>query len=228
MTLCVLKAAFRFAILKLGPFCNLVLIIPSKRIWSRFCAWKPFTSRQSCWVARSSSLAIARPSLRLGPLRPLARVVELLSQPTPLSLPHTRVAVSNLDLRILRPLSNLLSKEIALYNYFHQITPVRYDHISTGKPSNFSIDKLVADFITGLQQDFPSTMNTVARTASKIPTTHLASEKACLLCHCPLDTTATFTDYFKMPLFEHSDLQYCYACTMISQSFPPEQFKKFL
>ncbi|KAI9491663.1 hypothetical protein BDB00DRAFT_766680 [Zychaea mexicana] len=89
------------------------------------------------------------------------------------------------DLAILRPMKDMLSKEIGLYNRFmgleeYVIPPTDFN---TGKPAKSSIERLTEEFITTLDRDFPSTVSTISRTASKLtPLNDMDMSKKCAIC----------------------------------------------
>ncbi|KAI8146241.1 hypothetical protein BJV82DRAFT_510110 [Fennellomyces sp. T-0311] len=89
------------------------------------------------------------------------------------------------DLAILRPMKDMLSKEIGLYNRFmgfeqYVIPPTDFN---TGKPAKTSIERLTEEFITTLDRDFPSTVSTISRTASKLtPLNDMDMSKKCAIC----------------------------------------------
>ncbi|KAG1657747.1 Cytoplasmic tRNA 2-thiolation protein 2-B [Nymphon striatum] len=61
------------------------------------------------------------------------------------------------NVAIIRPMRELLSKEIAFYNFIHKIPFAPNVEIATETNLNSSIQRLTEEFINGLQRDFPST-----------------------------------------------------------------------
>ncbi|CAO3648699.1 unnamed protein product [Cunninghamella echinulata] len=95
------------------------------------------------------------------------------------------------DVVVLRPMKDMLAKEMGFYNRLHGL-----DHDVTA-PVNFgtymapksSIERLTEDFIVNLDRDFPSTVSTISRTASKlVPSSNVDYSKACAICHMPYES----------------------------------------
>ena len=86
------------------------------------------------------------------------------------------------SLSVLRPLKDCSRKEIGIYNYLNQLECIDL-HLSSGK----SIDKLVDDFICGLEVGFPSTVSIIARTAKKLLAPN--NEHKCDLCGYSRETS---------------------------------------
>lgn len=101
---------------------------------------------------------------------------------------------------MLRPMRDILAKEIALYNWYtgldkDVITSINW---STKRHAKNSIEKLtegvtwmsalhilmgLVDFIVGLERDFPSTTSTITRTATKLTAAaDMDLNKKCILC----------------------------------------------
>ncbi|KAJ1336849.1 hypothetical protein BSLG_006952 [Batrachochytrium salamandrivorans] len=95
------------------------------------------------------------------------------------------------DVHLLRPMRDILSKEIGIFNHLCKLETVAHTSFATLLPTKTSIDRLSQDFIVGLEQDFPATVSTIARTAFKINTDHM-TKKICPLCEGPVDNI----DYF--------------------------------
>ncbi|KAJ3019441.1 Cytoplasmic tRNA 2-thiolation protein 2 [Thoreauomyces humboldtii] len=90
-------------------------------------------------------------------------------------------------MRIIRPLRDILSKEVAFFNRFENVSSVISPDFTTGMPARTSIDRLIETFVVGLQNDFPMTVNTVVRTASKVPSAYQDKGIAsCPLCDGPV------------------------------------------
>ncbi|SAM09220.1 hypothetical protein [Absidia glauca] len=94
------------------------------------------------------------------------------------------------DVVILRPMKDMLAKEMGMYNRLHGI-----DHDVTAPfnwgtymPPKSSIERLTEDFIVGLDRDFPSTVSTISRTASKLtPHSNIDYSKSCAICQMPYE-----------------------------------------
>ncbi|KAF7728476.1 Cytoplasmic tRNA 2-thiolation protein 2 [Apophysomyces ossiformis] len=88
------------------------------------------------------------------------------------------------DIVIIRPMKDMLSKEIGLYNRFCQldqyvIAPTDW---TTKMQAKSSIDRLTE----GLERDFPSTVSTISRTASKLTAPNdMDVTKKCAICLMP-------------------------------------------
>ncbi|KAI8806317.1 hypothetical protein BJ742DRAFT_774318 [Cladochytrium replicatum] len=61
-------------------------------------------------------------------------------------------------------------EEVAYFNHYEWIDFIARPKLTTGMPAKQSIDRLTEDFIVGLMNDYPATVNTVYRTASKLST----------------------------------------------------------
>ncbi|KAI8088967.1 uncharacterized protein BX664DRAFT_262685 [Halteromyces radiatus] len=89
------------------------------------------------------------------------------------------------DVVILRPMKDMLAKEMGIYNRLHGIdhdvtTPFNFGTYNAPKSS---IERLTEDFIVGLDRDFPSTVSTISRTASKLtPHSNIDYSKKCAIC----------------------------------------------
>ena len=99
-------------------------------------------------------------------------------------------------IRVIRPLRDIGMKECAIWAWWSGLTVVGRERSSAGKQSIGALTKgessllskfalptnsLFADFIAGLERDYPSTVSTIARTCAK-----LAPKKGtngiCVLC----------------------------------------------
>ncbi|XP_067937418.1 cytoplasmic tRNA 2-thiolation protein 2-A-like isoform X1 [Watersipora subatra] len=97
---------------------------------------------------------------------------------------------------IMRPLKDFTDKEVAMYNRFNGITAVTRLSFTTKAVAGSSINKLTEAFITGLQDQFPSTVSTIMRTSEKLMNSKQATDgdgettciEACSVCKAPLDT----------------------------------------
>ncbi|KAK7505766.1 hypothetical protein BaRGS_00003037 [Batillaria attramentaria] len=93
------------------------------------------------------------------------------------------------DVMVIRPLRDLNSKEVALYNVLNQVETVFIPALTTKTAAGSSIDRLTETFITGLQADFPSTVPNIVRTSEKLGQAELnTSVGCCAFCQSPLDT----------------------------------------
>ncbi|KAG0181848.1 Cytoplasmic tRNA 2-thiolation protein 2 [Apophysomyces sp. BC1034] len=92
------------------------------------------------------------------------------------------------DIVIIRPMKDMLSKEIGLYNRFcgldkYVIAPTDW---TTKMPAKSSIDRLTEGFLVTLERDFPSTVSTISRTASKLTVpSDMDVTKKCAICLMP-------------------------------------------
>jgi len=97
------------------------------------------------------------------------------------------------DITIIRPMRELSSKEVAIFNRLRNILVRLPKNITTMKSSDSCLQKKTEEFIIGLQTDFPHTVNTVFRTGDKICKNEKfdkCSEK-CVMCQSPLLDTDT-------------------------------------
>ncbi|XP_067001617.2 cytoplasmic tRNA 2-thiolation protein 2-A isoform X2 [Anabrus simplex] len=94
------------------------------------------------------------------------------------------------DVKLLRPLRDLTSKEIVFYNIFNDMEAIHCPSFGTKSDPYCSIQKLTEKFIVELQNEFPSTISTVFRTGEKLSADNLSHtpEESCVLCQAPLDT----------------------------------------
>ncbi|CAM0139613.1 unnamed protein product [Umbelopsis sp. WA50703] len=103
-------------------------------------------------------------------------------------------SVSYKDVAVIRPMKDMLGKEIAFYNRNHGIAKnvIQTTNFTTKATSKSSIERLTEEFITGLDRDFPSTVSTVSRTASKL-TVHseLDVSNKCAICLMPIQKGIT-------------------------------------
>ncbi|CAG8470792.1 4106_t:CDS:10 [Ambispora leptoticha] len=89
---------------------------------------------------------------------------------------------------ILRPMKDMLSKEIGIYNRFTGLVDdiVVTPTLTSMMPAKSSIEKLTEDFIVGLEKDYPSTVSTIARTGAKLKPSNLINlEWSCAVCMMP-------------------------------------------
>ncbi|CAO3696462.1 unnamed protein product [Umbelopsis ramanniana] len=98
------------------------------------------------------------------------------------------------NMAIIRPMKDMLAKEIAVYNRNHNIDGfvIPTTNWSTKATSKSSIERLTEEFITGLDRDFPSTVSTVSRTASKLTVSNdLDIANKCAICLMPIQRDIT-------------------------------------
>ncbi|KAK4875164.1 hypothetical protein RN001_011586 [Aquatica leii] len=90
------------------------------------------------------------------------------------------------EVTILKPLRNFTIKEIALYNFFNGLEPVRFlaENVNPYK----SIQNLMQKFVSDLQENYPATISTIVRTGDKLGVNKNVGEAKCLLCKAPLGT----------------------------------------
>lgn len=86
-------------------------------------------------------------------------------------------------MHFIRPMKDIIAKEVALYNYFNHIEyQTRFSVISKLK-RNSSIGRLTESFIVGLVKDFPSTVSTVVQTSMKLlKPDNILSNSKCIIC----------------------------------------------
>ncbi|XP_046563215.1 cytoplasmic tRNA 2-thiolation protein 2-A-like isoform X1 [Haliotis rubra] len=93
------------------------------------------------------------------------------------------------DIMFVRPIREVTSKEVAMYNSLHRVEPIFVPTLTTQAQRGSSIDHLTECFVTGLQAEFPSTVSNITRTAGKLDSVvRTGTEDFCVLCQSPLDT----------------------------------------
>ncbi|KAG9294219.1 hypothetical protein G9A89_021578 [Geosiphon pyriformis] len=116
------------------------------------------------------------------------KIISLTSKGRGFSLPF-EIAGENAwfeDIIILRPMKDMLSKEIGIYNRFLGFDTVITLNFTSMKPARSSIEKLTEDFIIGLEKEYPSTVSTIFRTGCKLtPSESTDPEQICALCMMP-------------------------------------------
>ena len=71
-------------------------------------------------------------------------------------------------LELLRPMRDILSKEVGLYNHLQHVASVPLPTFTSLDPNpKASITHLTEDFVTTLQQGFPSTVGAITKTVEK-------------------------------------------------------------
>ncbi|XP_041376774.1 cytoplasmic tRNA 2-thiolation protein 2-A-like [Gigantopelta aegis] len=94
------------------------------------------------------------------------------------------------DVMIVRPIRDLSSKEVAMYNHLNGVQPLVLPTVTTKESAGISIEHLTEAFVTGLQQNFPSTVSNIVRTASKLDSgCQVKGDDSCAFCQAPLDTS---------------------------------------
>lgn len=89
------------------------------------------------------------------------------------------------DVCIMRPMKDMLSKEIGFYNYFNKIDQYIMPayNFSTMMPAKSSIERLTEDFIVSIEREFSSTVSTICRTITKLqPSANMDLTKTCAMC----------------------------------------------
>ncbi len=81
-----------------------------------------------------------------------------------------------------KPIRDILSKEVAYFCEYRSLSTFLHSSITTGMDKKASINRMTLDFIVGLENDFPSTVSTVTRTAYKIPSLAPIAAKKCIIC----------------------------------------------
>ena len=96
------------------------------------------------------------------------------------------------DVIFVRPMREFMTKEIGLYNFFHNVETVLIPTLGTMSHSHTSIDRLTEDFVSGLQADFPFTVSTIFRTGDKLSVKEVSEDvAACALCGVPMSVNPT-------------------------------------
>jgi len=106
----------------------------------------------------------------------------------------TENAITYKGLAVVRPMKDMLAKEIAVYNRNHNIDKfvIPTTNWSTKTAAKSSIERLTEEFIAGLDRDFPSTVSTVSRTASKLTVSKdLDVTNKCAICLMPIQRDIT-------------------------------------
>ncbi|RHZ75829.1 hypothetical protein Glove_209g99 [Diversispora epigaea] len=116
------------------------------------------------------------------------KIISLTSKGRGSSLPIEILGENNYfgDVIISRPMKDMISKEIGLYNHYLGFETVFIPSLTSLQPSKSSIERLTEDFIVGLERDYPSTVSTIARTGSKLTISNsIDDENRCALCLMP-------------------------------------------
>ncbi|KAI8997672.1 hypothetical protein BDB01DRAFT_840856 [Pilobolus umbonatus] len=86
---------------------------------------------------------------------------------------------------VMRPMKDMLAKEIGFYNHFADISNlvIPTTNFNTMAPTKNSIDRLTEEFIVTLEKDFPATVSTVCRTVTKLtPSADMNNARSCAIC----------------------------------------------
>ncbi|CDH49968.1 cytoplasmic trna 2-thiolation protein 2-like [Lichtheimia corymbifera JMRC:FSU:9682] len=150
------------------------------------------------------------------------------------------------DVAILRPMKDMLAKEIGLYNRFRGLdgfvtAPTNF---GTKAPVKSSIEKLTEHFIATLDRGFPSTVSTISRTTSKLtPSSDIDMNQTCAMCHMPYEngiedwrrriTVSRAKDQEQTPAPEVNDASLvdvnqslCYSCQVDLKDYKPNTIEK--
>lgn len=99
---------------------------------------------------------------------------------------------TSFGLQIIRPLKDHLAKEINLFNEFKSLEFFSHKNLTSDNDKKVSIERLTFDFITSMQDELPSTVSTITRTAFKIPSLITDASAVCLLCSGYVDLMYSF------------------------------------
>lgn len=134
------------------------------------------------------------------------------------------------NLTFIRPMREFSSKEVALYNRFHRLSSFHTDTISKDLSTASSIQNVTKRFATGLQSQFPSTINTIFSTIGKIHAGDFDDFETCQLCFSKFRRTDTVADLSHAAsggtLNECS--KFCYACGNLLNEVDVELLPPFL
>lgn len=100
---------------------------------------------------------------------------------------------SEAPLLLVRPLIEVLSKEVGIYNWYTGLdrTVIQRKTLIARSQIKKSIERLTEEFIVNLDKGFPATVSTVARTVSKVTTGATSDPKTW---RCPICSSATQPD----------------------------------
>eukprot|EP00112_Aurelia_sp_Birch-Aquarium-sp1_P006914 Seg1755.4 transcript_id=Seg1755.4/GoldUCD/mRNA.D3Y31 product="Cytoplasmic tRNA 2-thiolation protein 2-B" protein_id=Seg1755.4/GoldUCD/D3Y31 len=92
------------------------------------------------------------------------------------------------EIRVIRPMRELTSKEVAFYNRLSNIEPIVTEGLDTKVAQNASLQRQTEAFVTNLQADFPSTVSTIFRTGDKLTLNEelKSTEETCVMCQTPI------------------------------------------
>lgn len=92
------------------------------------------------------------------------------------------------DVMIIRPVRDLNSKDLAMFNNLFHVRSVFIPDKASKTSLSSTIGKLTETFVMGLQADFPSTVSNIKRTSEKLGLSNVDNCPKCCLCMSPLDT----------------------------------------
>ncbi|KAK3916568.1 Cytoplasmic tRNA 2-thiolation protein 2 [Frankliniella fusca] len=100
------------------------------------------------------------------------------------------------NVKIMRPLLELSSKEVTYYSVFHHLESVHIPSLCTKASSDSSIHNMSKQFVMDLMENFPSTVSTVFRTGEKLGSTTTSTsceteDNLCIICQVKLDENLT-------------------------------------
>ncbi|KAI9297016.1 hypothetical protein K502DRAFT_363683 [Neoconidiobolus thromboides FSU 785] len=173
------------------------------------------------------------------------KTIALTSKGRGFSLPFEIATESNCyqGVTLIRPMRDSINKEIAMFNYFNQLSTPWLSTIYTKKPGRSSIFRLTEEFIINLDNGFPSTVSTIVRTANKLtPSSKVDAKKWCLLCLNPAEKDIVqwknkvmlkkldqIGDQKEEIMDEDGINQYfCYGCTTICEKFEQEKLPNYV
>ncbi|XP_053402056.1 cytoplasmic tRNA 2-thiolation protein 2-B-like isoform X2 [Mercenaria mercenaria] len=114
------------------------------------------------------------------------------------------------DIMFLRPMRDFSSKEVAMYNSFHNVETIFIPSLTTKAETNVSIEHLTESFVTGLQADYPSTVSNIMRTGEKLDSsTEKKVDEKCAMCQAPLDTSVGVSSALSAVEFSQKISQGC-------------------
>ncbi|CAG8644177.1 19498_t:CDS:10, partial [Dentiscutata erythropus] len=110
------------------------------------------------------------------------KIISFTSKGRGFSLPLD-ISGLNSYVTIVRPMKDMLSKEIGIYNKFQGFETTITNSLTSMMPQKASIDRLTEEFVVKLERDFPSTVSTISRTAAKLtPPEFIDSDSRCIIC----------------------------------------------
>ncbi|CAD5120591.1 DgyrCDS9153 [Dimorphilus gyrociliatus] len=131
------------------------------------------------------------------------------------------------DVTLIRPMRELTSKEIAMYNKITGIEVVATPSFSSKTPKHSSMQRLSESFVLSLQASFPSTCSTLFRSGEKLEAKLKDDGKSCALCANRLDTNMSACSALEAAEFSRQQTNcntmesnnflqsFCYACRNI-------------
>ncbi|KAL0278185.1 UNVERIFIED_CONTAM: hypothetical protein PYX00_000081 [Menopon gallinae] len=157
---------------------------------------------------------------------------------------------------ILRPLKDFTHKEMVFYNVFNGIELADLTSLTTMCPTDVSIRKTTEAFLSGLQEEFPSTVYTIFRTGDKLKaeSSYTEKDKICTLCdrlikitpeeNCDAVEALNFSKQVSEPRTDENDHEaqgnckgcscskkanpvFCYGCSLILKDMDNSEDFKF-